>query len=560
MVERGTAYEGWPLSRPLAWGGGRRVALVIGNAAYPSAPLRNPCNDAKAFAAKLGEVNPAFHVTLRLDVSRDDMEDALETFEGQLVDADTALLFFAGHGLQVKGVNFLMPVDAEIRQETHLRRRAFALNEILDIMGRRVRSSSLVFLDACRDNPFARSLLAGFSDVERGGSLTHSGLAEIRADAGSFIAFATAPDNVALDGSGDNSPFTTALVEHLATPNTSISDVMIAVRQDVWKATNKRQMPWDQSSLHERFIFHSPPPTLPERDPAPGGIGDTDTAEPRDSPASPEPGPLEIAIGGSGQKRTLMPGSGKTQWFIDREHSPEMIVVPAAIPSPIEIARKVGSESTYGPRRPFAVSRFPITVDQFSRFIADSNYDMPPGLWVFEGIISRRWRNRSRLSYRDPGFPQDGTHPVVGVNWFDALAYAAWLTKTTTFPYRLLTEFEWRYSVGQWTEKSAKRYAEWSEVDIVQGTVPVDSFEAGPWGIYRQSGRVWEWCSDHWQQAPPELPAPPGNFDEGVRLLRELRAGILHYSQDNLAEACKRWGAPIHRVSICGLRVARDLI
>ncbi len=273
MTERGKSYEGNP--PPRVGGAGatasdtRRVALVIGNAAYPQAPLKNPRNDAEAFAAKLKAVNPAFDVTLALDVGRDGMEDALERFEAKLGACETALLFFAGHGLQVKGINYLMPVDADIRQETHLKRRAVSLNEVLEIMGRRVRSSSLVFLDACRDNPFARSLLSGLPDDERGRFLTRSGLAEVRAGAGSFVAFATAPDNVALDGSGANSPFTAALVKHMEAPNASINDVMIAVRKDVLKATGGRQEPWDQSSLRERFSFHnvielapfiSPPP------------------------------------------------------------------------------------------------------------------------------------------------------------------------------------------------------------------------------------------------------------------------------------------------------------
>ena len=155
---------------------------------------------------KLRTLHPAFDVTVALDAGRDAMENALYAFEDKLADCDTALLFFAGHGLQVKGLNYLMPVDADVRQETHLQRRAFSLNEVLAIMGRRVRTSSLVILDACRDNPFARSLVVGLSDEERGRFMVRSGLAEVRAATGAFVAFATAPDNVAFDGTGTNSP------------------------------------------------------------------------------------------------------------------------------------------------------------------------------------------------------------------------------------------------------------------------------------------------------------------------------------------------------------------
>ena len=119
------------------------------------------------------------------------MENALAAFEAELAECDVALLFFAGHGLQVKGVNYLIPVDADITQEAHLRRRAISLSEILDIMGR-VRTSTLIFLDACRDNPFARSLVASLPDKERTRSFPRLGLAEVRVPPGSLIAFATA--------------------------------------------------------------------------------------------------------------------------------------------------------------------------------------------------------------------------------------------------------------------------------------------------------------------------------------------------------------------------------
>lgn len=234
-------------------GDGKRVALVIGNGAYTAAPpLWNPRNDANAVAARLGQLG--FEVIPGLDLGRDAMEDKLGAFEEAISGVSAAMLFYAGHGLQVKGHNYLVPVDAEIRQEIQLKRRAFSLDEVLDIMARRARAS-LVFLDACRDNPFSRSLLAGMTEDERGRYLVRSGLAEVKASQGSFVAFATAPDNVALDGSGSNSPFTQALLTHIETPDVSVSDMMISVRNDVLRATGGRQEPWDQSSLRERFCF-----------------------------------------------------------------------------------------------------------------------------------------------------------------------------------------------------------------------------------------------------------------------------------------------------------------
>jgi uncharacterized caspase-like protein len=248
-----------------------RIALVIGNANYQSAPLRNPRNDARAIASVLQRLN--FVVLSGLDLNRDSMEDKLSDFETRISQADVALIYYAGHGLQVNGQNYLIPVDAEIRQEIHLKRRAFSLDELLAIMSRRARSS-LIFLDACRDNPFARTLLSSMRPGTRSTIATRSGLAEVRASRGSFVAFATAPDNVAGDGSGINSPFTEALLAHIETPAISISDLMIEVRKQVLKATGDQQEPWDQSSLRERFCFNpsnviSTPDTVFEAAPRP---------------------------------------------------------------------------------------------------------------------------------------------------------------------------------------------------------------------------------------------------------------------------------------------------
>ena len=155
----------------------KRVALVIGNSAYVNAmPLKNPRNDAKAIGTVLTRLG--FDVISSIDLGRDAMEDKLVEFETAIGGASAAMLFYAGHGLQVKGHNYLIPVDADIRQEIQLKRRAFSLDELLDIMVRRARAS-LIFLDACRDNPFSRSLVSGMSEEEQKRYMIRSGLALI---------------------------------------------------------------------------------------------------------------------------------------------------------------------------------------------------------------------------------------------------------------------------------------------------------------------------------------------------------------------------------------------
>ncbi len=254
----------------------RRVALVIGNSRYAHAmPLANPANDAAAMAATLAGLG--FDVVIGIDLDLRAIGDVQGAFEEKLrTNPDVALLFYAGHGLQVDGKNYLVPVDAEITQKAHLASRALLFNDILEPITEHT-GASLIFLDACRDNPFARNLLRSFepgaarkvTDALPNTGPIRGGLARIEKVAGTFIAYATAPDTVAYDGKGQNSPFTRALLANIPTPGLSVGDMMIDVRNAVLEETHGRQEPWDQSSLRSRFYFvpkRAAPPPIPQKD------------------------------------------------------------------------------------------------------------------------------------------------------------------------------------------------------------------------------------------------------------------------------------------------------
>ena len=220
-------------------------------------PLANPVRDAEAMAAQLTKLG--FDVVKGLDLDLRSIGDVQGAFEDKLLGKpDVALLFYAGHGLQVEGRNYLVPVDAEITTKSHLATRALLFNDLLDDMARDA-GASLIFLDACRDNPFTRNLARSLGDSARYAGV-RGGLARIEKVAGTFIAYATAPDKVAFDGKGENSPFTSALLQHIETPGLSVGDLMIDVRNKVLAETNNRQEPWDQSSLRARFYFVPPEP------------------------------------------------------------------------------------------------------------------------------------------------------------------------------------------------------------------------------------------------------------------------------------------------------------
>ena len=232
-------------------GAQRRVALVIGNSAYQFAPhLPNPTNDAEAMAASLQKLG--FEVTKGIDLDRTETELIIREFSKSLPGADVALLFYAGHGIQYEGNNYLIPVDAQLNDETDLNFEGTQLKLIIGMMEREPRVN-LVFLDACRDNPFSQQLARSMGST-RSTSIGR-GLAVIEAPAGSLVVYATDPDQVALDGDGSHSPFTAALLAHIDTPGQSVSDMMIEVRNDVLSATQNKQRPHEDNTLTSKFYF-----------------------------------------------------------------------------------------------------------------------------------------------------------------------------------------------------------------------------------------------------------------------------------------------------------------
>jgi uncharacterized caspase-like protein len=224
---------------------GDRLALVIGNGAYANAPrLANPANDAADIANSLRSIG--FDIVEGRDLDKRTMEQKIVEFGHKLDGASLALFFYAGHGLQVNGQNYLVPIDAKLQRAGDLSFETINVNQVLAQMEADKRVN-LVFLDACRDNPLARSFARTLGDT-RSASVGR-GLASIQSAVGTMIAYATQPDNTALDGTGRNSPFTTALLKHIPTPGLEVRSMMTRVRADVLAATRDRQLPWDHSSL-----------------------------------------------------------------------------------------------------------------------------------------------------------------------------------------------------------------------------------------------------------------------------------------------------------------------
>lgn len=228
---------------------GDRIALVIGNSEYINEQINdlpNSAQDAKDIAQTLRSLG--FRVTSGTDLTRAEILMLVQQVQKSLKPEDVALFYFAGHAIQLGSENFLIPVDAYGTDEATIRQRSVKLQTVLAEMESRA-DRNIVILDACRNNPF------DLPNTGRAIGSVARGLAKIDAGVGSFIAFSTQPGNVALDGSGRNSPFTKALLRHLPAQSDDLHEVMRKVRRDVVQQTNGTQVPWENSSLIERIYI-----------------------------------------------------------------------------------------------------------------------------------------------------------------------------------------------------------------------------------------------------------------------------------------------------------------
>jgi TonB family protein len=224
----------------------RRVALVIGNATYKVNPLKNPVNDSTDMARSLRSVG--FDVIEANNTTLVQMREATRRFADKLGNSDVGLVYYSGHGVEVKGKNYLIPVNADIKREYEVVDQAFDASQFLEMMdnirGPNNKRVNILIVDACRNNELQKSWRS-----------TNNGLARMDAPGGTFISFATAPGRVAADGTGRNSPYTKHLLQALKQPNVPIEQVFKVVRRNVMEETKGEQIPWENSSLVGDFYF-----------------------------------------------------------------------------------------------------------------------------------------------------------------------------------------------------------------------------------------------------------------------------------------------------------------
>ena len=224
----------------------RRIALVIGNGSYKSSPLSNPVNDANDIATALERCN--FTVMKAINTTRKEMRRAIREFGEEINKGAVGLFYYAGHGIQVKGENYLVPVGVDVYSEAEVEDECLKVSSVLRQMESAGNRLNIIILDACRDNPFGRSFRS-----------SNRGLAKMDAPTGSILAYATAPGSVAEDGIGRNGLYTSKLLKYMRIPGLEIGKLFRQIRIDVMDASGKRQVPWELSSLTGEFYF------IPER-------------------------------------------------------------------------------------------------------------------------------------------------------------------------------------------------------------------------------------------------------------------------------------------------------
>jgi formylglycine-generating enzyme required for sulfatase activity len=545
----------------------KRVALVIGNSAYALAPLSNPKNDADDVAAALQRLN--FNVTKRKDLTIREFDRTLDDFVAQAKDADVALFFFSGHGLQIDKRGYLAPIDVRAESESSALRELVPIQEAVS----RIENAgkvSVIVLDACRDSPLQERMRR--IAVEKNKALAPPmGLPPVSVvGSNTLIVYATVPGETASDGTGRNSPFTASLLRHVETPGLEIELMFKRVTADVLHGTRGKQQPERLSRLQNELVLLPGRPesskqvaiVTPPKPPSPAAVNCQDG--------------LLVSLGQTDERSCIKPGSSDS--FRDCPDCPEMVAVPSGSftmgSAESELPRDIAELPQHGViiGKPFAVAKAAVSRDEFDAFVRDSGYNMDGGCYISaEGGL----KEDSAKSYLTPGYQQTGSHPAVCVNWNDAQAYTVWLSKKTGQSYRLLSEAEREYVARAgtktpfwWGTSISPDQANYDgAADVYRGggkkgefrrkAVPVKSFQPNPWGLYQVHGNIWEWVEDCWQENYDGAPEDGSAWTSADCSRRVLRGGAWRNGPGSLRAASRLRGIARIRYVSFGFRVAR---
>lgn len=528
----------------VAAGGQERYALVIGNGAYKTVtPLKNATNDADDMSATLKTLG--FQVELLKNATLADMEAAVVRLGDRLGRAagSYGFFFYAGHGIQSGGVNYLVPADAAIAAESFLKTKALSAQAVLDTLQQAGNGLNVVVLDACRDNPFGWS---------RSGT---RGLNVVSAQPpGSVVVYATSAGSVAQDGEGRNGLFTSRLLKNLPIPGVELKEAFNRTGAEVMAASGNSQVPAVYNQLFTPVYL----------------AGAAATPQPAPSPA---PAPKPVTAG-----TAVVPVSGRT-------------FTPGS-------AAGTSDEAPGGPVTvsAFRLGRTEVTVAEFRRFVEATGYrtsaEVDGGSWVWDDD-AEDWVLDETAFWRQPGLEQDDSHPVTAVSWFDAVAYCNWLsaaegyrpvysvggvTDLARLPlgwnadadtvvdwdqkargYRLPTEAEWERAAreggaGDYAGAASADPVGWVYENAGDGTRPVAGKKANALGLFDLTGNVQEWVWDYYGSYSKTKVTDPTGPRKGTE--RVNRGGSWFDDEADATVWHRVHGGPAGRDYIIGFRVA----
>jgi len=532
---------------------GKRVALVIGNGAYKASPLRNPANDAKDVAAALRGLG--FEVICKTDAGKRDMVEATRTFGRKSQGAEAALFFYAGHGMQVRGTNYLIPVDADVHSEAEVEFEGVDANRILAQMEGAGAAVNIVILDACRDNPFR-----SFRSATRG-------LAVVRAVTGSVVVYATAPGDVAADGSGRNSPFTTNLLKHMATPGLGVDAMFKRVGAGVSQQSHGGQTPWISSCLFGEFYMAGqgpsgrPQPATPAVAPPPQAqpslddlVAMADRKQAAELAAKErEKAKKQEALEDIKKYRALVassPGLKDQAWQALAAKYPALLAGLAS--GDIE-----GFAVNFQPD-PGGTWTDPVTGMEFVRvpggcFKMGSNNGDADERPVHEVCVNGFWMGKYEVTQAEwrsimgniPFRNKSDRHPAQNVTWNDTQAFIRALNDRSGDSFRLPTEAEWEYAARSggrdetYSGGDNVDWVAWCKLNTSSRTKPVGEKSPNGLGLHDMSGNAWEWCQDwygenYYSHSPRNNPRGPGG---GAK--RVIRGGA-SFCEPKLVRAANR--------------------
>ncbi len=552
----------------------QRIALVIGNGAYAQGALTNPVNDARDIAATLR--NAGFEVLSGANQNRRQMRELIRQFGEKIRNGGVGLFYFAGHGVQVNNTNYLIPVGAEITKETEVEDESISVNFVLAQMEDARNKLNIVILDACRNNPFARSFRSG----SRGLAVTRS------APTGTLVAYATAADNVASDGDGRNGLFTQELLTNLKTPGLTLESVFRRTRTTVRSKSNGQQVPYEYTSVEgEDFYFISPTnTTLPPPPVITTAPVVTNTPPPVTKPVS----TVRMSVAGVPlAAMSFVTASVDASGNVTNQHQGQCEGFVEDLGNGVKLPMVEISGGTFqmGSTSSAAQEAF----EDAKRYNKDAEYDWFAGeqpqhsVSISEFAMGRyevtqaQWQAvmgslPPKMSDLDSKFKGDEL-PVVRVSWDEVKEFCQRLSQKTGHKYRLPSEAEWEYAARAGTT-TAFAFGDTISTQIVNYNgnypykqAPKSSYREKPvavgslgaangFGLYDMHGNVWEWCEDVWHESYVGAPSDGSSWLSGGDSSRRVLRGGSWINIGRICRAALRYGvAPGDRVYNFGFRV-----